>query len=128
MSYTLGEAAKACGKSKATLSKAIKSGKISAKKNEDGSFSIEAVELHRVYPPVSETPKSEQIETPSTTPINTETSSENIELRVKLDAALQRIQDLEKDKEEWREQARVLALAPPKKDEEKKGFFARLFS
>ena len=121
MSYTLGEASKAVGKSKATLSKAIKSGKISAKKNEDGSFSIEAVELHRVYPPVSETPKSEQNETP----VNTETSSENIELRVKLDAALQRIQDLEKDKEEWREQARVLALTPPKK--EKKSWLGKFF-
>ena len=43
MGYTLGEAAKACRMSKATLSKAVKSGKISATKNADGSFSIEAV-------------------------------------------------------------------------------------
>ena len=34
MAYTLGEAAKAVGKSKATLSKAVKSGRISAFKNE----------------------------------------------------------------------------------------------
>ena len=53
MSYTLGEAARAVGKSKGTISKAIKSGKISAVKQENGSFRIEAAELHRVYPPVS---------------------------------------------------------------------------
>ena len=40
MSYTLGEAAKAVGKSKGTISKAIKSGKISAVKQENGSFRI----------------------------------------------------------------------------------------
>lgn len=53
MSYTLGEAAKATGVSKASLSRAVGSGRISATKNDDGSFSIEPVELHRVYPPKS---------------------------------------------------------------------------
>src|SRR3546814_1223312 len=51
MAYTLGEAAKATGISKASISRAIDSGRISAIKTESGSFSIEPVELHRVYPP-----------------------------------------------------------------------------
>ena len=111
MSYTLGEAAKAVGKSKATLSKAIKTGKISAAKNADGSFSIEPVELHRVYPlNPSETVSSEQKETPAETEINTQ---ELIELRVKLEAAHKRIEDLEEDREEWRKQAnRLLSHTP----------------
>lgn len=50
MSYTLGEAAKATGKSKPTIQRAIKSGKISAIKNDNGSYSIDPSELHRVYP------------------------------------------------------------------------------
>lgn len=50
MSYTLGEAAKATGKSKPTIQRAIKSGKISAIKNINGSYSIDPSELHRVYP------------------------------------------------------------------------------
>lgn len=50
MAYTLGEAAKATGKSKATLSKAIKSGRISAIKGDTGAFQIDPSELHRVYP------------------------------------------------------------------------------
>ena len=50
MSYTLGEAAKAVGKSKPTIQRAIKAGKIAAEKKADGSYSIEPSELHRVYP------------------------------------------------------------------------------
>ncbi len=53
MPYTLGQAAKATGLSKPTLSEAIKKGKISAVKNENGSFAIDPAELHRVYPPLS---------------------------------------------------------------------------
>ena len=75
MSYTLGEAAKAVGKSKGTISKAIKSGKISAVKQENGSFRIEAAELHRVYPPVSVTVENERLETPKETPRNTQNSN-----------------------------------------------------
>lgn len=49
MTYTLGEAAKATGLSKPTISKAIKSGKLSAIKNENGSYTIDPAELFRVY-------------------------------------------------------------------------------
>ena len=52
--YTLGQAAKATGRRKSTISNAINSGKISAKKNEKGFWAIDPAELHRVYPPVSE--------------------------------------------------------------------------
>ena len=111
VSYTLGEAAKAVGKSKATLSKAIKNGKISASKKEDGSFSIEPSELHRVYPPTpTETVSGEQKETSEETHGN---SHEIIELRVKLEAAQQRISDLEEDRNQWRQQAnRLLSHTP----------------
>lgn len=49
MHYTLGEAAKATGKSKPTIQRAIKSGKISAHRNDDGSYTIDPAELHRVF-------------------------------------------------------------------------------
>ena len=65
MVYTLGEAAKATGKSKATISKAIKNGRISAIKDEVGTFQIDPSELHRVYPA---TASSKQNETPNHTP------------------------------------------------------------
>ncbi len=53
MKYTLGTAAKATGKSKATIHRAVKSGKLSAFRCDNGSYEIEPAELHRVYPPVS---------------------------------------------------------------------------
>lgn len=48
--YTLGEAARASGKSKSTIAKAIKSGRVSAARSLDGSYEIDPAELHRVYP------------------------------------------------------------------------------
>ena len=121
MAYTLGQAAKACGKSKATLSKAVKSGKISASKNENGSFSIEAVELHRVYPV---TVQSEQSETPKATLPNTQISNDLMLLQVKLDAAEKRISDLETDRDAWKGQATRLLTHQPNNS---RGLFRRIF-
>jgi hypothetical protein len=141
MAYTLGEAAKATGISKASISRAVSSGRISATKKEDGSFSIEPVELHRVYPPKSSVPVST---TPSETPRNSEgntsnTSDSNV-LQARLDAALEQLRDkdgtigdlrqrLDRSDEERREaQARVIGLlAGPGPAESKRGFFGRLF-
>lgn len=52
MKYSLSEAAKATGKNKTTIQRAIKNGKISASKGDSGSYEIEPSELHRVFPPV----------------------------------------------------------------------------
>ncbi len=51
---TFGQAAKMTGKSKPTISKAVKDGRISGKKGKDGVFQIEVSELLRVYPAKSE--------------------------------------------------------------------------
>ena len=47
MQITLGQAAKQIGVSKPTLSKAIKSGKLSAQRHEDGSYAIDPAALHQ---------------------------------------------------------------------------------
>lgn len=47
---TLSQAAKAISKSKSTLNRAIKSGRLSAARNEDGTFSIDPSELARAFP------------------------------------------------------------------------------
>ncbi len=140
MAYTLGEAAKATGISKASISRAINSGRISAVKNEGGSFSIEPVELHRVYPPKSSVTVSG---TPHETLRNTEGDTGNTVdskvLQARLDAALEQLRDrdgtigdlrqrLDRSDEERREaQARVIGLlAGPGPAESKRGFFGRL--
>jgi hypothetical protein len=53
MRYTLGTAAKATGRAKSTILRAIKNGTISAYKAHDGSYEIEPSELHRVFEPNS---------------------------------------------------------------------------
>lgn len=49
MKYTLSQAATATGKSKATIQRAIKSGKISARKASSGAYEIDPSELHRAF-------------------------------------------------------------------------------
>jgi excisionase family DNA binding protein len=49
MKFSIGQAAKETGKSKSTISRAIKSGRLSAHKNGD-TFEIDAAELFRVFP------------------------------------------------------------------------------
>lgn len=116
MVYTLGEAANATGKSKATISKAIKSGRISASKGENGAYQIDPSELHRVYP-VNSLPKhqSEQKETLVNTEVNNSISSQIKELELKLEATQQRLSDkeeqladLKEDRDKWRQQATAL--------------------
>ena len=87
MAYTLGEAAKATGKSKAAISRAIKNHTLSADKQADGSYRIDPSELHRIYPPVS----GDQLTQPLT--IGAETTGEIRELQAKLEAATQRLRD-----------------------------------
>lgn len=141
MAYTLGEAAKATGISKASISRAINSGRISATKKDDGSFSIEPVELYRVYPPKSAAPVAETvIGTHRNTDADTRNGSDSNVLQARLDAALEQLRDregtiddlrhrLDRSDEERREaQARVIGLlAGPGPTESKRGFFGRLF-
>ncbi len=49
MLFSLSAAAKAVGKGKSTLHNAIKAGRLSATRNGDGTYSIDASELARVY-------------------------------------------------------------------------------
>lgn len=123
--YTLGAAARATGKSKATISKALKSGRLSGHKGDDGVFHIDPSELHRVYPHISQ---SERQETPEILPENTHTNILVRELETRLEAAQQRltdkdgvIDDLREDRDRWRQQATSLL-----EDKRSKGFLKRL--
>jgi len=58
---TLGQAAKETGLSKPSISKAIKTGRLSAVKTENGEYQIDPVELFRVYP-VTSKPKADTLQ------------------------------------------------------------------
>ena len=47
--FTLGTAAQATGTAKSTILRAIKAGRLSAARTEDGSWSIDPVELNRCF-------------------------------------------------------------------------------
>ena len=50
VAYTLGQAARAADVSKTTIQRAIKSGRLSASRQQDGSYVIDPSELHRAFP------------------------------------------------------------------------------
>lgn len=72
MKLSLSKAAKATGKSKPTISKAIKTGRLSAKKLKVG-YEIDPAELFRVYPKATETlPANGSGVSPSVSALKTE--------------------------------------------------------
>lgn len=135
MGFTLGEASKETGKSKSTLSKAVKTGKISATKLDDGSFSIEPVELFRVFPRVNTaTVEVEQSRTPDETHENSykikllelelqHTREKLEEARGRIEEAKERISKLDDDKEHLKR----LLNGPTKTTTTPKNWIQRLF-
>jgi len=94
---TLGQASKLTGKSKPTISKAVKDGRISGTKGKDGVFQIEASELTRVYPAISDT--DGDASTPST-PSNKTTASSVLAVEKKF--LEEKVADLEARLEEMK--------------------------
>ena len=77
MQYTAGQAAKAVGKNIATITRAIKSGKISASKGDDGAWRIEPAELHRVFTVAAQELQNSEMQRDATPEQGTAVSSDN---------------------------------------------------
>jgi len=116
MAHTLGTAAKATGKSKTTIFRAIVKGKISAEKDVHGRWAIDPGELHRVYPAVD----SERGDGPSdgemaqyATGRDTGVLQREMDLLREMLADRDRqITDLRGDRDQWRQQATALLGDP----------------
>ena len=132
MKLSANEAAKRTGKSVPTITRAIKSGKISAEKTGNGGYLIEPSELFRAFPastePNDETPPMLDSETHKRYPHETLSLQEKVS---SLEAALA---DAKAERDEWRDQAKRLAMALPapetvesEKAGQKQGFWKRLF-
>lgn len=89
MKYTLSQAAEATGKNKATIQRAIKSGKITALKNTSGAYEIDPAELHRVFDATAQRLAQHQNATTRNTNVTAKNAADN--------SALQRIAELEKE-------------------------------
>src|SRR3546814_16815547 len=95
MSITLREASEKVGVTRQTLMKAIKTGRVSGQKSDNGEWRIEPVELFRVWPPVNEVQQPLQpYITGSDTP---GLQAENRLLR-------EQVAELREERNAWREQ------------------------
>jgi hypothetical protein len=113
---SLTQAAKIAGKSKSTINRAIKSGKLSATRRDDGSYSIDGAELARVFQIgtqldskwISAAPPMEQVRTAIL-------EAENAALRAALDREREALDEVRADRDAWKQQATALLAASPKR-------------
>ena len=102
---TLGEAAKQVGKSKATLSTAIKKGKLSYVSKDSAGYQIDPAELFRVYPRQTpngdDKPQTEQSATPQS---NTAKPIQNSALEIEVKMLREKIDDLNTERDRERSQ------------------------
>lgn len=118
MRYTLGTAAKATGKSKTTIQRAIAKGQISANRVDGGGYSIDPAELHRVFPHlnVGETvtcdPRRDDARPQDATP---ELRARIEALEVMLAREREALDEARADRDAWKYQATALLAAPSKR-------------
>lgn len=108
---TLGEASKETGVQKSTLSKALKSGKLSYVEKTSSGYKIEPSELFRIYPrkpkeTVSDTVVDKRPDTLETTP-------DFIRLQVEVEQLRERLTETQEQRDKWQAQAMQLALPKP---------------
>lgn len=111
MELSLVQAAKEAGKSKSSIHRAIKSGKLSAQRHEDGTYSIDPSELFRVFPKDAPEPSPPRQRDPSGTP---SVSEEILKVKVQmLEAQLEREQETVADLRRRLDKAedRILSLS-----------------
>lgn len=105
---TLSQAAKALGKSKSTLNRAIKTGRLSATRNEDGTFSINPAELYRAFPEPSENARQERPKEPERIAVPDDLGGRISLLQQLLEREREAVADLKEDRDRWRQQATSL--------------------
>jgi len=124
---TLGQAARLTGLGKTTLTRAIKAGRLSASRREDGSYEIDPAELSRVYSIRTETPETVAQSgyavhhaTPGATPRDTGSDSEVTARLAALETEVRGLRELLSEvrqaRDEWKDQANRLVHALPAPD------------
>ena len=120
---TITEASDATRVSKSTILRSIKSGRISASRNDAGAFMIDPAELARVFPDASRRDSpANQDAAPEATDVAVARLTAELEGERRLAA------ELREDRDQWRDQARRLAIAGPQAaPAQRQGLLARLF-
>src|SRR4051812_3930666 len=144
MMLTLGQAAKLTALNKTTLNRAIRGGRLSAQRRDDGSYLIDVSELERVYPIRSVSDASDAQDAPESVPgrVRRCAQPENqpssdariaaLEAQVAaLHASIERerhlledaLQEARSQRDKWQAQAERLALAAPKIEPAQRGWW-----
>lgn len=101
---SLSQAAKLTGKSKSTINRAIKTGKISATRHEDGSYSIDPAELARAF----DVEPLEGAKRRDADPNGTRLLDRIVALETMLNREREISADLKEERDRWRQQATAL--------------------
>jgi hypothetical protein len=111
MKITMGEFARQAGMNKATLSRMIKAGKISAERQENRRLLIDPSEMDRLADirSTSNVSHNDAVQQ-SVTPVETVLQRENELLREMLRDKEKQLDDLRTERDEWRKQAQTLLL------------------
>jgi excisionase family DNA binding protein len=104
---TTQQAAEMTGKSRSTIWRTIKAGKVSAERTESGDFLIDVAELERAFGPMqrrdlSQKPTEKPIATTDETNKNNELEIELATLRERTEQQTRRIADMERERDELR--------------------------
>lgn len=131
MHLTLNKAAQTCGRSKATLLAAMKSGRLSASRDDRGRYAIEPAELHRVFPFQMSDRSPDRFPEPQPTTFGNHptTSTDHPVEALKREVELLRemLTKTEANADHWRAIAeRQQALLEDKRPREARGFLQRL--
>ena len=121
MQYTAGQAAKVAGVSTATITRAIKRGRLSGSKDGKGSWRIDPAELHRVYPNARAQDDTSVAVQRNAIPLQDSDLQREVavlEERLRAAEALRSMAEelraaAEQDRDSWRDQAERLTKALP---------------
>lgn len=125
---SLSQAAKETGKSKGTISKYLKNGKLSYVSKDESGYKIDPAELFRVFPKVNaETATNEQSETAEKPPVNSALQARLEVTEERLTDAQATIEDLRArlDASETERRAQTERLLPA--PQERRGWLQRVF-
>jgi hypothetical protein len=116
--FSLKQAADEAGVSKSTIWRAVRSGRLSASRDDDGGFTVDASELHRVFQAKRFEPRvMTQDAALNATHEAHEADDTALRLAVaetKIEALNAMVQELQRARDSWQAQAERLALmAPP---------------
>jgi predicted site-specific integrase-resolvase len=123
---SLREAAELAGTSKSSILRAVKTGRLSATRNEQGEFKVDAAEVARVYDkgsashrgrraPVDRSEAGDSTQRSDGANRIEALETENTALKDLIRRLDRDKEDLKTDRDLWRTQATQLAIAPPRR-------------